>query len=246
MPINVLTDYDFRARPAAEAAAHFGKKVPLASEVFEKLSAPNRARAFRLAGVHNARVVQRVRDLVKRGIREGWSVREVRLLTERLLAGEGIPELSANYVRLMFQQNALTAYAVERTQTLSDPDIVEEFPFWQYLTVGNGTPGVNGVRATHAALHGKVFKWNDAFWNHFHPPWEWGCRCFVRPMTASQVAREQLEVINYGFVRTQLEVPGESRKGIKPNPGFDFPRDLSLDEVSLKGLDVELREAIGE
>ncbi|MCH7995014.1 MAG: hypothetical protein IIB57_11305, partial [Planctomycetes bacterium] len=63
------------------------------------------------------------------------------------------------------------------------------FPFRQYLTVGNGTAGINSVRPEHAMLHGLVFRVDDEFWEYHEPPWEEGCRCFTRGLTEGQVRR---------------------------------------------------------
>jgi len=40
---------------------------------------------------------------------------------------------------------------------LGDPELVGAFPYFQWLTVGNGVPGINEVRADHAVLHGLIF-----------------------------------------------------------------------------------------
>lgn len=73
-----------------------------------------------------------------------------------------------------------------------DPDgIRTTFPFLEYVTVGNGVPGINEVRATHAALHGGVWARGDAIWEYFQPPWEWKCRCITTCLTRGQVERLQ-------------------------------------------------------
>ncbi len=108
--------------------------------------------------------------------------------------------------------------------------------------MGNGTPGVNGVRATHAALHGLVFRADDPFWDRHDPPWEWGCRCFKRPLTPGQVKRMRVKVRDEAYVRTRIRVPGRGARGIAPNPDFGFDET----QFDLSKLDAELRKVVEE
>ena len=55
---------------------------------------------------------------------------------------------------------------------------------WQYLATED-----DHVRDTHLALNGIVRPKDDPFWDDHFPPWEWGCRCRVRPMNQDLVER---------------------------------------------------------
>jgi SPP1 gp7 family putative phage head morphogenesis protein len=147
-----------------------------------------------------------------------------------------VDRTSLAHLRTVFNQNVDTAYNDARREVLDEPEMREAFPYRQYLTVGNGTPGVNGVRATHAALHGLIFRSDDPFWDRFTPPWEWGCRCMIVPVTDNQVKGRRVRDAEY--VDKKIRVAGEKRRGIRPHPAFDRRRDL------LKGIEGELRGAL--
>lgn len=240
MPLNVITKDDFTPRRAEDAARHFGRKVALPSDAFDRLTAEAKARAFRMAGVHKVRMVQRARDIVHKGIALGTPFPQIRRELLAVFDTEGIPRPALSRLRIMFQQNAQQAYHDARREALDDPDMAKAFPFRQYLTVGNGTAGVRGVRPEHAALHGKVFRWDDPFWNSHTPPWDWGCRCFFRSLTAGQAKRLGAKVIDLGFVRSRIRVAGQGRRGIKANA--DFMRGT----IDTSRVDAELRRVLEE
>ncbi len=87
-----------------------------------------------------------------------------------------------------------------------DPDIGNTFPYLRYYTVGNGTPGTNMVKESHAKLHRIIVHRDDEFWKYHTPPWEDGCRCMCSPLTKGQVEREGLPVRNLEYVRNVLGV----------------------------------------
>lgn len=240
MPLNAVTKRDFTPRTAAGAARAFGQKAALTSDAFEAMSNDAKQHAFRVAGVHKIRLVQRVRDIVHRAIRDGTGVDVVQRQLLAAFDTEGIAPPALDRLRFMFQQNAQQAYNDARRETLDEPETARMFPYRQYLTVGNGTPGVRGVRPTHAALHGLVFAWNDPFWNSHTPPWDFGCRCFFRPLTAGQAKRMGVKVRDEQYVRTQIRVPGQKGRGIAANPRFQ------RGAFDMKGVDTELRKVAEE
>jgi len=74
--------------------------------------------------------------------------------------------------------------------------IVETFPFVRFFTVGNGTPGINEVRAEHAVLHGLVAPYWDDVWRWFEPPTDRRCRCFTVMLTRGQVIAEPMRIVS--------------------------------------------------
>jgi len=251
MPISVLTREDFRPRPYAEAAKALAVKVPVAAEVFAKLHAETKRRAFTLGQIHKARLLQQAQNIVTRAAEHGTPIRTVMRELTGLLKRGGVSGLRIGRLRQAVRGNVLTAYSTARKATLDQPHILEAFPYRQKLTVGNGQPGVNGVRPTHAVFHGKVFKADDAFWDFFAGNWEYGCRCFDRPLTEGQVRAMRCVIWTYtggGIVPADVQLAGKPGKrqglGVAARPNPDFSGDVV--EFDLSAINEELRRAVEE
>ena len=240
MTLAAVTKNDFRPKTAKQAERAFARKAALTSDLFDRLSVEAKQHAFRIAGVHKARLVQQARDVVHRAIRDGTSIHDVQIELLKLFATDGIAPPALYRLRYAFELNAHQAYCDGRREALDEPDNARVFPYRQYLTVGNGSPGVRGVRPTHAALHGLVFKWDDPFWNDHTPPWEHGCRCTFRGLTRKQVAKLGVKIRNDEYVKKRIRVRGQRKRGIQPNPQF------VRGAFNLKGLDAEIRKLVEE
>jgi len=236
--ISIVTRTDFAPTTFEAARRQFAKKAAMTSDDFARLTASAKQRAFRVATVNKARLIQRVRDAVETAIATGepWPTLRRRLAT--MFDSQGVPLVSLPRLRQMFRLNAQQAYNDARREVLDDPEITVAFPFRMYQTVGNGTAGVRGVRPEHAALHGLVFAWDDPFWDAHTPPWDYGCRCTMVALTAGQVKRMGKTVHNLGYVRRRVRVTGRKKRGIAANP--NFPRGA----LNLEGLADDLRKKI--
>jgi len=245
MPINVFAEHDFKPKTLDDLAKRFRGKLAVDSDTFDRISREQKAKAFRIATVHKVQLVQKARDLIAEAIESGTSFPEFRAQLLALFDRKGVSPPALHRLQLAFRQNLLQSYSDGRRETFNDPEIVSAFPFRRYLTVGNGTPGTNRVRADHAVLHRKVFRWNDPFWNTFTPPWDYGCRCTTIALTAGQVRRGRMTVwtLNGGAI-----VPVVARKGkqkgikLKRNPNFVG----STLDFGTKSLDKDLRELVEE
>lgn len=58
------------------------------------------------------------------------------------------------------------------------------YPYWKYVTFGD-----DRVRASHAALGGKIIPASSPFWDTHFPPWAPMCRCMVVPVTKAEADR---------------------------------------------------------
>ncbi|WP_140918664.1 phage head morphogenesis protein [Limnobaculum xujianqingii] len=87
----------------------------------------------------------------------------------------------------IFRTNLATTYQAGRYQ--QQLASTETHPYWQYIAILD-----DNTRTSHRALHGKVFHCTDPIWETMYPPNDWGCRCRVRALTASEVKQKGLKV----------------------------------------------------
>jgi SPP1 gp7 family putative phage head morphogenesis protein len=195
-------DFLFNPAPATEAVAFIRAKAPLKRAQFEQLLPELQALAFTVSGVTAADALQDLRDTVAT-LPEGVNFKTVqkqvaaKLAThldaedlQPLLVDLDPEELAAKQAQLMQRARFLVrhhgnqAYAVTAYQDLQEHGDI--FPFWKYLTVGDGH-----VRDTHRALDGLVLPKDHEFWQTHFPPWEFGCRCQVVPVTEGEYKEYQ-------------------------------------------------------
>jgi hypothetical protein len=62
-------------------------------------------------------------------------------------------------------------------------------PYWEYVAVMD-----RRTRPSHAALNGKIYKYDDPFWETFYPPNGWNCRCRVRTRSLRDIREKNLTV----------------------------------------------------
>jgi len=162
------------------------------------------ARAFTVAKVTRMDILQDIRDGVQDALDNGITYQEfAKGLTPKLKSkgwwgkqetvneqtGEVTDvQLGSPYrLRTIFDQNVQTAYNVGRYRTQAEN--VEARPYFQYVAVMDAR-----TRPAHAMLNGRVFRYNDDFWNSFYPPNGWRCRCRVRALDQENLAARGLEV----------------------------------------------------
>ncbi len=233
MPVSITTSPDYQPRGLDEARRLFRSKVPLTDAQFAKLAKDQRHIAFRTSLTNQAKLIQRVRDMVAEVIEGSRSFRDLRNDLQKLLDINDLSPGVLQRLRIVYTQNALQSFAIARRRVLDSPAVRGVFVYWRYMTVGDGTEGVGGVRSEHAELHGKVFRRDDPIWQTIYPPWGWGCRCFVIPLTQAMLESQGLKVENAGSVAPV------------PDADIDSPgKRLDESPVDLSGLDADLRREV--
>jgi len=121
----------------------------------------------------------------------------------------------------------------------------ERRPYWMYVAVMDSR-----TRPSHAALNGKIFRYDDPFWNTHYPPNGFGCRCRVRALTPEYLQkhglkaesskgklhpREVLLSTKTGELTT-VTLYHDPRTGVKmaPDPGWNYNPGEAIWKPDLK------------
>jgi len=243
--------------PPAEAVAFFEAKGEAVTWDWHELLRQQHGQVFTVAKATSLDVLRAIRDQVNKAVGDGQTLESFkRALKPQLqtlgwwgkqeVLDAGTGELttaqlgSDRRLRTIFQTNVQTAYMAGRFQRLVGN--AGDRPFWMYVAVMDGR-----TRPAHAALNGKVFRWDDPIWKVIFPPNGWGCRCRVRALTAAEVEQMGLSVENgadrivskevqLGKDGPTVTVQGISGVGSRgnetfwPDPGWDYNPGLQVDQ----------------
>lgn len=176
-------------RPHAEAIARIKGKPAVTREVFDRLLPELRGRVFTITGLEGVRTLERARDLIA-GLPAGqtWDDAKEGLVAELspFLSTEPTgedgtgPSAAERRAELLLRTHGFQAFnAANWRVAQEDADTTH----LQYLA----TEDLN-TRDSHLALNGLILPKDDPFWDTHTPPWEWGCRCRIRPINPDLLA----------------------------------------------------------
>lgn len=181
-----------KAIPHVEAAQSIRHKPVVSKQVFLSLLPELRSLAFLVTIQEDLKTqaeakkfrdeIAKVRDAIGR-LPEGGDYQEIKdEIIGRLSPYFRNAKAAELRAELLLRLHAGQAYAAAQYRVMQRQ--IGEFPFWKYLTFHD-----DRVRASHAALDGKIFPANSPFWQKHYPPWEYMCRCQVVPVTAAEADR---------------------------------------------------------
>ena len=168
--------FTFSPLPHAAAVSRIAGLPVVSREVMDGMLPELRAYAFTVTGLDSFDQLAKVRDHIA-SVPAGdktWAKARKEIAAE-LTEGLGGKEAERR-AELLLRTHVFRSYAATRYRNLMQQ--VDVFPFWQYKTHGDGN-----VRPSHAALNGKIFPAGHSIWQRIFPPWDWGCRCIVVPLT---------------------------------------------------------------
>jgi SPP1 gp7 family putative phage head morphogenesis protein len=155
-------------------------------------------KAFTVAKVTNAEILQTIRDEVQGALDNGTTEQDFKkVLAPRLQrlgwwgekfivdsAGnaEKITEGSPWRLKVIYRTNLSTAFQAGRYKQQQDNKASR--PHLMYVAVDD-----NRSRLSHKAMHGQVFPIDDPIWQTHYPPNGWGCRCRVRALSDNKLNR---------------------------------------------------------
>lgn len=275
---------------AADLRAIIGLRPASAIEYLERkgfaitwnwhdVDAATHARALTVAKAARLDVLQDIRNGLLDNLEKGQTLRDFQRNLRPTLEAKGwwgrqmvaspdggveVAQLgSPRRLATIYQTNMQSAYMAGRYAAAYEAR--ETHPYWMYIAVMDGV-----TRPSHAALHGKVFRWDDPIWQHITPPNGYNCRCRFVALTEAEVKRRGLKVessqgktgtetIETGFDQrtgeirsetiTTLETTDRSGKQVRfrPDAGFNGSPMQShlMDDVLLRKAQRTLGDAEG-
>jgi hypothetical protein len=143
-----------------EAIRAFRRRVPISDAVYAALTEAERAYAFKVAGIAQARQVQEVFDAIDRAIEHGTTLDDFKAEVGGTLAeawgGEDAPR-----VERVFRTEVLRSYSEGREEIHSAPAVREAFPYTRFDAVGDARSDECDICEP---LDGTILRADDPFW----------------------------------------------------------------------------------
>ena len=142
---------------------------------WDELNTEAHDKAFTVAKVLSADILQLLYDHVEKAKEEGQTLKQFREELLPKLQESGWSGATPSRLKVIYDTNMQMSYAKGkyRQQKL----ISNMYPFWKYKQIQRATK-----RHDHSILDGKVFKHDDPIWDLIYPPSGFGCKCSVIPI----------------------------------------------------------------
>ncbi len=177
--------------PPEKAIEYFASKGLKTTLDWQSLWQESHIKAFTIAGAAKLDILQNVKDELDNALHKGIPLQEFKdSLIPRLQALGWLsssPEKMPYRLENMYRTNIQTAFMAGRYREMMEN--VKNRPYWQYVAVMDSR-----TRPAHAALHGKVFRYDDPFWKTFYPPNGFQCRCRVRTYSETDIEERNITV----------------------------------------------------
>lgn len=216
--------------PPEEAIAYLRAKTAVTSETYLDVWRRANVKAFTVAGAATQALAQDFLDEITAAAETGSTQRDFAATFDSLVAKHGWSHSGSRdfRARIIYETNLSVAYSAGRYSQMVEPETLAQYPFWEYVHSGALHP-----RHEHKSWNGLVLRCDDPWWSTHYPPNGWGCGCWVRPVSARDLAR-------YGKSGPDAAPPIEYRawtnrktgkveqvpKGIDPgwdyNPGAEY------------------------
>ncbi len=195
-----------------------GKNVKL-TKSGEELSAEAHDKAFTIAKVTSANILQTVLDYLNKAQTDGMSLNKFKESVETRLQESGWTELKPSRLTTVFNTNLQIAFAKGQYDKQALLAEKEGLIYWKFVQVQRKTK-----RDAHSKFHNKVFHFKDPIWKKIYPPCGHNCKCRVIPLSLKEVKAQGLK-IEEGT--TYSNYINENLKGFSISPLDAWTPDLT-------------------
>lgn len=176
-------------------------KPAVSREAFERLAPEIKPYAFCISGVEDAKMLQRVRDVVAEYAANPhaahWRDAKKEIARELSSLPQFSEEKALRRAELLLRTHGYDALRVGQWELAQETK--DTLPYFKYLCTQD-----ERTRRSHRALHGLVLPIDHVFWDkHMPPGWDWNCRCQV-----VQISERQMNLQK----QTEAKLPPERRR----------------------------------
>ncbi|EAS2078083.1 phage head morphogenesis protein [Salmonella enterica] len=245
MPVNEGVDLAWAMGLApAEAVEYFESKGYAIGLHWHDVEAAAQAKAFTVAGVLKLDILADIKTATGDMLKNGGTLRDFErqltpVLERKGWLGKGLvvdeetgelygKRLMPRRLETIFRTNMQSAYMAGRWR--QQMETVGTHPYLQYVAVMDMR-----TRPSHAALNGRIFRYDDPGVGVIYPPNGYNCRCRMRALTPEQAAADPVgpESTDGRLEEVDQEygIPGQTRRAtgfrdpktgelFVPDPGF--------------------------
>ncbi len=148
-------------------------------------------KAFTVAKVMSADLLQDFYNLMEQAMKEGWDLS--RFQSEALPYAEltGWTGNKLHRLKIIYDTNMKVTYSKSQYNQLRLLGEQGLRPYWMWLKSTARQPN-----ALHMRFYGLVLPYDDPFWKKNYPGTRWGCECGIRSLSEKEVRDRGLEVKN--------------------------------------------------
>jgi len=186
-------DNEWTRLPFDEAIAYFKGKTAIDTDSYLEGQGVAQDVAFTVAKAKGDLLVE-IKEAVQAAIVNGQSIESFTKMFNAI-ADRWSPDWLGKGDRawrsqLIYENNLRTAYAAGRYTQMTEPDVLEKRPYWQWRHGGSARP-----RPAHLAIDGKVFTADQLFFQAGgFPPCGFNCRCKVFSLAPTDLSKRGLLV----------------------------------------------------
>lgn len=184
-----FADADVFNQPFKEQIEFFRQKRGKPTKAWTDAMRGTHDRAFVIAGATDLAMLSDFQTAIADIMEKGGTLQDFRNDFDRIVSKYGWT-YKGEYgwrTRVIFETNMRTSYMAGRLKQMRDPDVLKLRPFWEYRHGETRKPKI--PRPSHEALHGRIYRHDDPWWNTHFPPNDWYCSCGVRSLSLRDLKR---------------------------------------------------------
>ena len=165
----------------------FKNLIPTAR--WDEMSAIAHDKAFTVAKVMTADLLQDFYNLVETAKTEGWTLETFQNEALPYAERTGWTGNKLHRLKTIYETNMNVSYAkgqYNQLRLLGDQGLR---PYWMWLKSTSMQPN-----PLHIRFYNLVLPYDDPFWKVHYPRSRWGCKCGIRSLSAKEVQERRLEV----------------------------------------------------